>query len=145
MADPTDERFRRKVLVIIDNRHVTMHNRDRALAALERLVDDRVTGGTYDWSIALLSDKAHLMLPLTSDKEKLHSAVAAVRRIVANPERPTKEDIARIATLSNFDASNDSSITDTKVGNAPGETLRTIVDFGTNFQIHADASRTSET
>lgn len=72
LADPTDERFRRKVLVIIDNRHVTMHNRDRALAALERFVDDRFTGGTYDWSIALISEKAHLMLPLTSDKQKLH-------------------------------------------------------------------------
>src|SRR4051794_8562303 len=28
LADPTDDRFRRKVLVIIDNRHVTMFRRD---------------------------------------------------------------------------------------------------------------------
>src|SRR4051812_47150936 len=63
IADPTDERFRRKVLVVVDNRHVTMHNRDRALAALERFVNDRFTGGTYDWSIALISDEAHVMLP----------------------------------------------------------------------------------
>lgn len=145
LADPTDERFRRKVLVIIDNRHVTMHNRDRALAALERFVDDRFTGGTYDWSIALVSDKAHLMLPLTSDKEKLHEAVAMVRRIVAHPDRPTEEDVTRVISLSGgFDASNDSSVTSIKPGAAIGESLRSLVDAGNNFQIQADATRTVE-
>ena len=144
LADPTDERFRRKVLVIIDNRHVTMHNRDRALAALERFVDDRFTGGTYDWSIALISDKAHLMLPLTSDKEKLHEAVATVRRIVANPDRPAAEDVTRLATLSAFNPSDPSAVKSTKVGAAAGETLRDMADFETSFQFAADASRTVE-
>ncbi len=145
LADPTDERFRRKVLVIIDNRHVTMHNRDRALAALERFVDDRFTGGTYDWSIALVSDKVHLMLPLTSDKEKLHEAVGMVRRIVAHPDRPTDEDVTRLISLSGgFDASNDSSVTSIKPGAAPGESLRSLVDAGNNFQIQADATKTVE-
>jgi VWFA-related protein len=145
LADPTDERFRRKVLVIIDNRHVTMHNRDMALAALERFVDDRFTGGTYDWSIALIAEKAHLMLPLTSDKEKLHEAVAMVRRIVAHPDRPTEEDVTRLISLSGgFDASNDSSVTATKPGAAPGESLRSLVDAGNNFQVQADATRTVE-
>jgi VWFA-related protein len=145
LADPTDERFRRKVLVIIDNRHVTMHNRDRALAALERFVDDRFTGGTYDWSIALVSDKVHLMLPLTSDKEKLHEAVGMVRRIVAHPDRPTDEDVTRLVSLSGgFDASNDSSVTSIKPGAAIGESLRSLVDAGNNFQIQADATRTVE-
>jgi VWFA-related protein len=141
IADPTDERFRRKVLVIVDNRHVTMHNRDRALAALERFVDDRFTGGTYDWSIALVSDKAHLMLPLTSDKQQLHETVAAIRRIVANPERPSEEDVARVATANNFDAS-ESTVTGDKIGTAAGETLRDVVDLGARFQMEIDAVKT---
>jgi len=140
IADPTDERFRRKVLVIVDNRHVTMHNRDRALAALERFVDDRFTGGTYDWSIALVSDKAHLMLPLTSDKEKLHAAVAAVRRIVANPDHLSEEDLSRVATVSAFDAAEPAK--NFKYGTAAGETARAMVDYATEVQIESDAAET---
>lgn len=139
IADPTDERFRRKVLVIVDNRHVTMHNRDRALAALERFVDDRFTGGTYDWSIALVSDKAHLMLPLTSDKQKLHEAVATIRRIVANPDRPSEEDVSRVAKVTEF---SDASMTSVANGASVSGGLRDLVDFGTRFQMEADATKT---
>ncbi len=141
LADPTDERFRRKVLVIVDNRHVTMHNRDRALAALERFVEDRFTGGTYDWSIALVSDKAHLMLPLTSDKQKLHDAVAAIRRIVANPERPSEEDVTRVARLEDF-GSGDASMTSVRTGQPGSGTLQDLVDLGARFQMEADVSNT---
>jgi len=139
IADPTDERFRRKVLVIVDNRHVTMHNRDRALAALERFVDDRFTGGTYDWSISLISDTAHVMLPLTSDKQKLHETVAAVRRIVANPDRPQDEDVARIAKVSDFDGA-----PSTVTGAAAADSLQELTQLGTRFQMQADAARTTE-
>jgi VWFA-related protein len=138
IADPTDERFRRKVLVVVDNRHVTMHNRDRALAALERFVDDRFTGGTYDWSIAFVSDKAHLLLPLTSDKQKLHESIAAIRRIVANPDRPSEEDVTRLAKVSEF---SDASMTSIASGTVNGG-LRDLVDFGTTFQMEADAAKT---
>lgn len=139
IADPTDERFRRKVLVIVDNRHVTMHNRDRALAALEHFVDDRFTGGTYDWSIALVSDKAHLMLPLTSDKQKLHETVAAIRRIVANPDRPSEEDVSRVATVTEF---SDASMTTVGRGESVSGGLRDLADLGTRFQMEADATKT---
>src|SRR6059036_2018348 len=33
--DAADERFRRRVMVIVDNRHITRHDRDVALAKLE--------------------------------------------------------------------------------------------------------------
>jgi VWFA-related protein len=140
IADPTDERFRRKVLVIVDNRHVTMHNRDRALAALERFVDDRFTGGTYDWSIALVSDKAHLMLPLTSDKQKLHDTVAAIRRIVANPDRPSEEDVARVAPVSGF--GDEASMTNVGNGTSVSGGLKDLVDLGVQVQMEADATAT---
>lgn len=138
ITDPTDERFRRKVLVVVDNRHVTMHNRDRALAALERFVDDRFTGGTYDWSIAFISDKADLMLPLTSDKQKLHETIGAIRRIVANPDRPSEEDVTRLAKVSEF---SDASATSVANGTIDGR-LQDLVEFGTRFQMEADATRT---
>jgi hypothetical protein len=37
---PRDERFRRKVLVIIDNRHMSVHNRDVALRNLEKFINE---------------------------------------------------------------------------------------------------------
>jgi len=139
IADPADERFRRKVLVIVDNRHVTMHNRDRALAALERFVDDRFTGGTYDWSIALVSDKAHVMLPLTSDKQKLHETVAAIRRIVANPDRPSEEDVARVAPVTAF---SDQGLATSVRNGATNSGLQELADLGVRFQMDADATAT---
>ncbi|MEA2337785.1 MAG: hypothetical protein QOE82_1792 [Thermoanaerobaculia bacterium] len=138
VADPADERFRRKVLVIVDNRHVSMHNRDRALAALERFVDDRFTGGTYDWSIALISRETHVMLPLTSDKAKLHEAVAAIRRIVINPERPSDEDVTRLAKVADRDNNPDTPV----AGASPSEKLGDLTSLGTRFEMQADGTRT---
>lgn len=140
-ADPTDERFRRKVLVIVDNRHVTMHNRDRALASLEHFVNDRFTGGTYDWSIALVTDKAYLLLPLTSDKEKLHETVAAIRRIVANPQRPAEEDVMRLATVSGFEAPGLSGLSG-KPSAPSADTMETMAELGARFQTEVDAAAT---
>ena len=139
ITDPADERFRRKVLVIVDNRHVTMYNRDRALAALERFVNDRFTGGTYDWSLALVSDTAHLILPLTSDKAKLHEAIADVRRIVANPQRPAEEDLVRLAALRTEQPALDlSSITALQLN----ESAETMAELSTRMQTQADALST---
>jgi VWFA-related protein len=145
IADPTDERFRRKVLVIIDNRHVSMFNRDRALAALERFVDDRFTGGSYDWSIALISDTARIVLPLTSDKAKLHAAVAEIRKIAANPQRYTREDTTPIASADSFSGSNHSAVKAAETGLLPEthETATTLTDLGANSQFEADSARTA--
>jgi VWFA-related protein len=141
LADPADERFRRKVLVIVDNRHVTKHNRDAALAALERFVDNHFAGGTYDWSIAVIADQAHLVLPLTSDKATLHAAVSDIRRMMANPERFDREEITRLAPLGTID-SPESEATAVKTGAALGETMQSIVDRGLTFEKTADAART---
>src|SRR5437867_4089119 len=47
-----DPRFRRKVLLLIDNAHISKHARDVALDGLERFIGDRFHGGEYEWSIA---------------------------------------------------------------------------------------------
>lgn len=74
------EKYRRKVLVLIDNANTTMHARNEALARLEEFIRDHFQDGRYDWSVAMVGSTARLLLPLTSDKERLHAAIAAVRR-----------------------------------------------------------------
>jgi len=76
----TDERFRRKVLVIVDNVHTSKINRNRALEKLERFIDDHFAGGEYDWSIAVAGSRLQLVLPLTSDKDTIHTAINTIRR-----------------------------------------------------------------
>jgi VWFA-related protein len=78
--EPLPEKYRRKVLVVIDNANTTMHARNEALAKLETFIRDHFEDGRYDWSVAMVGSNARLVLPLTSDKEKLHSAIAAIRR-----------------------------------------------------------------
>ncbi|HXH37387.1 MAG TPA: VWA domain-containing protein [Thermoanaerobaculia bacterium] len=78
-----DERFRRKVLVIFDNRHMSIHNRDVALGKLEQFINDRFDSGSYDWSIAMLGDQTRVLLPLTSDKQRIHGALAEIRKLAA--------------------------------------------------------------
>jgi VWFA-related protein len=83
LSQPAGERFRREVLVIIDNRHMSHHDRDVALRKLEQFIDDRFDSGAYDWSIAMIGESAHILLPLTSDKEKIHGALAEIRNVIA--------------------------------------------------------------
>jgi VWFA-related protein len=141
-AAADDERFRRKVLVIIDNRHVSMYNRDRALAQLERFVNDRFAGG-YDWSIALVSDTAHLLLAPTSDKAKIHQAVAEVRKLMANPRRTAVEDISRVARVSAANLGETMS-PGAREGDPErlGPSLQDLVEYANQFEIHMDAGRT---
>jgi VWFA-related protein len=81
--DAGDERFRRRVLVIVDNRHITRHDRDVALAKLEQFMNQHFQEGSYDWSLAMITDRAHLLLPLTSDKTRIHNSLITVRNAMA--------------------------------------------------------------
>jgi VWFA-related protein len=74
-----DDRFRRKVLLIVDYAHTSKINRNRALAKLESFIDDRFTGGQYDWSIAVAGSDMKVILPLTSDKTRIHDCIEALR------------------------------------------------------------------
>jgi len=78
-APIVDERFRRKVLLIVDYAHTSKINRNRALAKLESFIDDRFTGGQYDWSIAVAGSDLKMILPLTSDKARIHDCIEALR------------------------------------------------------------------
>jgi len=74
-----DPRFRRKVLVLIDNHHTTRHSRDKALRELEAMITDRFHGD-YDWSIGVIGRGVTLLLPLSSDKNTIHEALELIRR-----------------------------------------------------------------
>jgi len=83
-APPDTERFRRHVLLLIDNTHLSRFNRDRALASLESFINDRFKGGDYDWSIASVGyGGPRLLLQQTSDKTAIHTALNAIRRAAA--------------------------------------------------------------
>ncbi|HEY3052321.1 MAG TPA: VWA domain-containing protein [Thermoanaerobaculia bacterium] len=78
-----DERFRRKVLVVVDNVTTSRYFRDRALDRLERFINDRFSGGDYEWSLALVDRRPHLLLAPTSDKQQIFSAITEIRKLVA--------------------------------------------------------------
>ncbi len=84
-AGTVDDRFRRKVLVLIDVPSITVFERNRALERLEQFIDDRFHGGEYDWSIATIDDGLRILLPPTSDKAAIHEALSQIRKDVAPP------------------------------------------------------------
>lgn len=102
-VDPaSDARFRRKVLVLIDNAHTSKHGRDQALAKLESFINDRFREGEYEWSIATVGSSVHLVLPLTSDKAAIHDTIAAIYRKAPqqNQRRPAFETSSNDASSS---------------------------------------------
>ena len=78
-APKQDPRFRRRVLVLVDNSHTTRHARDTALRQLEAMINDRFHGD-YEWSIGVIGRGVVLLLPLTSDKTAIHEALETIRR-----------------------------------------------------------------
>src|SRR5579884_2933765 len=86
-AAPPDERFRRKVLVLIDTFSTTPFERNQALARLEQLINDRFQAGEYDWSISSYDTELRLLLPPTSDKSAIHTALNQIRSNHAPPLR----------------------------------------------------------
>jgi VWFA-related protein len=78
-ATEPDPRFRRKVLVLVDNRHTTRKARDVALRELETMINDRFHG-EYEWSIGVIGRGITLILPLSSDKNAIHEALEIIRK-----------------------------------------------------------------
>jgi VWFA-related protein len=76
---PDPDRFRRKVLVLIDNVNTTPHGRNIALDRLEKFVNEHFDDGRYDWSIAMIDKHVRMILPMTSNKRALHNVVAEIR------------------------------------------------------------------
>lgn len=94
---PEPQRFRRKVLVLIDNLNSSARGRNDALGKLETFIKDHFDDGRYDWSIAIVDSRVHLVLPMTSDKKVLHDVVAAIRR------SPSRKEMKATISKAEFD------------------------------------------
>jgi VWFA-related protein len=79
IPSPVPERFRRKVLVLIDNLWATGHGRNSALDKLEAFVNEHFDDGRDDVAIATVDNHVHLLLPMTSDKKVLHEVLSRIR------------------------------------------------------------------
>jgi VWFA-related protein len=90
---PADERFRRKVLVLIDNNHVSKYRRNATLERLEAFINESFRGGDYDWSIAAVGPRLGMIMPLTSDKQRIHDTLAALRAGAARVDQTAIADL----------------------------------------------------
>ncbi len=129
---PPPERFRRKVLVLIDNLNSTMRGRNDALAKLETFINDHFDDGRYDWSIATVDNRVHLLLPMTSDKTVLHNVVAEIRR------SPSRKEMTATLTKAEFTRSLDDGANPAQLHLAPPQTADGSTVTGNNFREEAN-------
>jgi len=98
---PVEERFRRKVLVLIDNLNTSARSRNEALARLEVFINNHFDDGRYDWSVATVDSRVHLLMAMTSDKNALHSVIADISRSASHPQwirgMPRDESVAIVS------------------------------------------------
>src|SRR5258706_5972422 len=101
-AAPAEERFRRKVLVLIDNLNTSSRSRHEALVRLEIILTSHFDDGRYDWSVATVDRRVHLLMAMTSDKSALHAVLADISPSASHPQwsRGMPRD-ASVAILSN--------------------------------------------
>jgi len=85
-AAPDEERFRRKVLVLIDNLNTSSRSRNEALARLEVFINSHFDDGRYDWSVATVDSRVHVLMAMTSDKSALHAVLADIGRSASHPQ-----------------------------------------------------------
>jgi len=72
-----------KLTILLDEcrpRVVKTRRNQRVGGSCERFIDDHFAGGEYDWSIAVAGSRLQLILPLTSDKDAIHTAINTVRK-----------------------------------------------------------------
>jgi VWFA-related protein len=93
---PALDRFRRKVLVLIDNLWATGHGRNAAIDKLEAFVNEHFNDGRYDLAIATVDNHVHLLIPMTSDKQVLHEVLSRIRN--SGSHRANTDPIARDET-----------------------------------------------
>jgi len=85
-AAPAEDRFRRKVLVLVDNLNTSSHSRNEALARLEIFISSHFDDGRYDWSVATVDRRVHLLMAMTSDKNALHAILSEISHMTSHPE-----------------------------------------------------------
>jgi VWFA-related protein len=85
-APPAEERFRRKVLVLIDNLNTSARSRNEALGRLEVFINNHFDDGRYDWSVATVDRRVHLLMAMTSDKNALHAVISDISHMTSHSQ-----------------------------------------------------------
>jgi VWFA-related protein len=83
---PAEERFRRKVLVLIDNLNTSARSRNEALGRLEVFINNHFDDGRYDWSVATVDRRVHLLMAMTSDKNALHAVISDISHMTSHSQ-----------------------------------------------------------
>jgi VWFA-related protein len=78
-AEAPQGRFRRKVVLLVDNHFIDKHNRDVALVALENFIDADYAG-EYEWSIAVIGSGVHVLQAFTTDKATIKASIDSVMK-----------------------------------------------------------------
>jgi VWFA-related protein len=125
----SDDPFRRHVLLLIDNTHLTRYTRNRALESLEKFINDRFTGGEYDWSIAVVDTGLHVVLEQTSDKAAIHKALDEIRRGAAREVTWGRGDLS---CPQNLGTSAETAVPLTPLNNTP----MTLCDMSALVEAH---------
>jgi len=81
-----DERFRRRVLLVIDNNFLNAAERRRALDDVRTFVSERFDGDA-DWGVAAVGDRLEYLLPFTRDPFQVAASFDVIDELPANSSR----------------------------------------------------------
>jgi len=77
--DDLTVRFRRRVVLLVDNNYIDRNDREAALRAVDTFVDE-VFDGSYECAVGMIGQQLDILLPFTTDKAAIHAAIAQVRK-----------------------------------------------------------------
>jgi len=86
----TGERFRRKIVLVVDNNFTQIPPRNAALDQLDRFIDQEFDGG-YEWSVIAVGHAAHIVQTFTADKQRIHAALDQVRHMSTDVFQPEQD------------------------------------------------------
>jgi VWFA-related protein len=112
------DQFRRKIVLLIDNNFIQKPNRDAALNRLDEFIDSHLTPNCQ-WTLIAIGRGVETVQTFTSDKLKMHAALARVR------DMPTFDEQRQMDRAVLSDPVRRSALTDPSTGdNHFGETVR---------------------
>lgn len=77
-APSAAEEVNRKIILLVDNNHIEMAERNLALNKVERYLDQAFAG---QWAVAAIGHAVEIVQPFTSDRQAVHAAIAKMRRM----------------------------------------------------------------
>ncbi len=83
---PEDERFRRRIVLVVDNNFLDPVMRRRALEDVRDFVGERF-GGSAEWAVAALGDDLQYLLPFTREPYQVMAALDSIEKLPTYAER----------------------------------------------------------